>query len=213
MKIEIPKRRATGRSFGSPRHGTAWRHVALSPTRALGAPVLGCTAVGPKYARPKQAIPNAFKEAGPWKEAVPQDLLARGDWWEIFNDPALNDLELQAQKTNLGLQAAAARVQQAQAVAGISGSFLYPELNFNPSATRYAVSKTRPDQPSKQPGNVAYDINDFRLPLYASYAVDVWGKIRRLTEAAEGQGKANLAPNYPELSPLEATSTQTHCRI
>ncbi len=213
MKMEILKRRATDRSLGWPHHGTAWRNVALALTGVLGALVLGCTAVGPNYARPKQAIPNAFKESGPWKEAVPQDLLARGDWWEIFNDPALNDLELQAQKTNLGLQAAAARVQQAQAVAGISGSFLYPELNFNPSATRYAVSKTRPDQPSKQPGNVAYDINDFRVPLYASYEVDVWGKIRRLTEAADAQAKANLAAYYTVLLTLEGDIAQTYFLI
>ena len=213
MELGIRNRRASYRSLGWLRHGAAWRIVAIALTTVLGVLVLGCTAVGPNYARPKEAVPNTFKEAGPWKEAVPQDLLARGDWWEIFNDPALTDLELQAQKTNLGLQAAAARVQQAQAVAGISGSFLYPEMTFNPSATRYAVSKTRPDQPSKQPGNVAYAINDFRVPLYASYEVDVWGKIRRLTEAADAQAKANLAAYYTVLLTLEGDIAQTYFLI
>lgn len=211
--MEIFKHRTAGRSLSVPHHDITLRSVALALVAVLGALVLGCTAVGPNYARPRQVFPNTFKEAGPWKEAMPQDLLARGNWWEIFNDSALNDLELQAQKTNLGLRAAAARVQQAQAVAGISGSFLYPELNFNPGATRYAVSKTRPDQPSKQPGNVAYDINDFRVPLYASYEVDVWGKIRRLTEAADAQVKANLAAYYTVLLTLEGDIAQTYFLI
>ena len=131
----------------------------------VGTFLQGCIAVGPDYVRPKESVPEAFKEAGPWREAVPQDLVVRGDWWEIFEDDALNKLEMQARTTNLGLQAAAARVQQAQAIAGVSGSFLYPEVNLNPSATRYGVSKTRPDQPSKQPANVNYVINDFRVPL------------------------------------------------
>jgi len=78
-------------------------------------------------------------------------------------------------------------------------------LNFNPSAFRYAVSKTRPDQPSKQLGNVAYDINDFRYRSI-SYEVDVWGKIRRLTEAAGAQAKANLAAYYTVLLTLEGRS-------
>ncbi len=173
----------------------------------------GCTAVGPDYTRPKEPAPSGFREAGPWREAAPQDLLTRGAWWEIFNDPTLNELELQAQKTSLGLQAAAARVQQAQAVAGITGSFLYPEVNFNPLATRYAVSKTRPDQPSKQPGNVAYDINDFRIPLYASYEVDLWGKVRRLSEAANAQAQANVAVYYTVLLTLEGDVAQIYFLI
>jgi len=213
MQMETLQQRATDRSLRLLGDGATWRIVALAFITVVGALMPGCAAVGPNYARPKDAVPNTFKEAGPWKEAVPQDLLARGDWWEIFDDPALTDLELQARKTNLGLQAAAARVQQAQAVAGISGSFLYPELNFNPSAFRYAVSKTRPDQPSKQLGNVAYDINDFRVPLYASYEVDVWGKIRRLTEAAGAQAKANLAAYYTVLLTLEGDIAQTYFLI
>src|SRR5262245_6107108 len=179
---------------------------------ALVAVLSGCT-VGPNYQRPKEATPSAFKEAGPWREAAPKDLLSRGNWWELFDDTELNNLEAQAKKSNLGLQVAAARVQQAQAVAGITGSFLYPELNFNPSAARYAVSKTRPDQPSKQPGNVAYVINDFRVPLYASYEVDLWGRIRRLTEAADAQAQAVLAGYYTVLLTLEGDIAQAYFLI
>jgi multidrug efflux system outer membrane protein len=173
----------------------------------------GCSAVGPDYARPKDPVPAAFKELGPWREAAPQDLLARGSWWEIFNDPALSEIENRAKKANLGLQVAAARLQQAQAIAGISTSFLYPDVSLAPSAARFGVSKTRPDQPSKQAGNVAYVINDFRVPLYASYEVDVWGKVHRLVEAADAQAEATLAAYYTVLLTLEGDIAQTYFLI
>jgi multidrug efflux system outer membrane protein len=170
----------------------------------------GCITLGPNYTRPQEPLPDAFKEAGPWREAAPQELVARGNWWEIFNDPDLNELETQARKSNLALQAAAARVQQAQAIAGYAKSVLYPEVNFNPSATRSGISKTRPDQPSKQPANVAYDINDFRVPLYASYEVDLWGKLRRLNEAAAAQTQASVAAYYTVLLTLEGDIATTY---
>ncbi|HYK90788.1 MAG TPA: RND transporter, partial [Acidobacteriota bacterium] len=60
--------------------------------------------VGPKYARPSVETPSAYKEAGPvdpssadiWKTAKPADDAIRGKWWEIFNEPELNDLEEKA---------------------------------------------------------------------------------------------------------------------
>ena len=172
--------------------------------------LVACSAVGPDYARPKDPVPAAFTETGPWREAAPGDLIGRGDWWEIFNDPTLNDIEVQARKANLGLQVAAARLRQAQAIAGISDSLLYPEVNLAPSAARYGVSATRPDQPSKQPGNVAFVINDFRVPLYASYEIDVWGKMRRLSEAAGAQAKASQAAYYTVALTLEGDIAQTY---
>jgi outer membrane protein, multidrug efflux system len=189
------------------------RSTAAATLMACALLLSACSAIGPDYARPKDPVPATFIEAGPWKEAAPGDLIARGDWWEIFNDPVLSGLELQARKGNLGLQVAAARLRQAQAVAGISGSLLYPEVNFAPSAVRYGVSETRPDQPSKQPGNVAYAINDFRVPLYASYEVDIWGKVRRLSESADAQAKASQAAYYTVLLTLEGDIAQTYFLI
>jgi multidrug efflux system outer membrane protein len=193
----------------------SWGHQ-MAPawiSSAVAVLLMSACAMGPNYTKPKEVLPQAFKETGPWREAVPQDLISRGNWWETFNDADLNELETQAKKTNPGVQMAAARVQQAQAIAGYARSYLYPEINFNPSATRAGVSKTRPDQPSKQPANVAYDINDFRVPLYASYELDVWGKLRRLNEAATAQTEATVAAYYVVLLTLEGDIATTYFLI
>ncbi len=169
----------------------------------------GCT-VGPDYRRPQEPLPSAFKEAGPWKQAAPSDLIARGDWWTIFGDPVLDQLEADALHGNPRLQAAIARVEQARAVTGIAESYMYPYLSIEATAARYQASGNRPDQPSKLPGNVQYDSNVFRVPLYASYEIDVWGRARRLMESARNQAQAAVAAYQTVLLTLEGDIAQTY---
>jgi len=71
MQTETLEQRATDRSLRLLRHGAAWRIVALALITILGALMPGCAAVGPNYARPKDASEH-IKEAGPWKEACPR---------------------------------------------------------------------------------------------------------------------------------------------
>src|ERR1700733_7430245 len=80
----------------------------------------GCRTVGPNYNRPAAPTSPAFKEAPPagWKDAAPSDNIGKGNWWEIFGDPQLNDLETQAIAANQSLQAAEQRVLEARAAAG-----------------------------------------------------------------------------------------------
>jgi len=67
----------------------------------------GCT-VGPKYRRPAAEVPAAYKEVGDWKPAQPNEQNLGGNWWELFQDPQLNALELQVNVSNQNLKAAAA---------------------------------------------------------------------------------------------------------
>ena len=70
-------------------------------------------AVGPDYVRPPVAVSAQFKEAkgkaviAPkrkgWKLAQPREVINRGEWWQIFNDPTLNDLENKLNACNQGL--------------------------------------------------------------------------------------------------------------
>jgi multidrug efflux system outer membrane protein len=94
-----------------------------------------CT-VGPNYQRPKAEVPPAFKEAPPagWKEAQPREEIAKGDWWVVFGDPVLNDLEKQATAANQSLKAAVERVDQAGALARVTRAQLYPAVQVDPSA-------------------------------------------------------------------------------
>ncbi|SAL19303.1 multidrug efflux system lipoprotein [Caballeronia udeis] len=79
----------------------------------------GCS-LAPVYEKPDVNAPAAFKEtrvqssaadAGTWKTAQPSDHIARGQWWIIFDDATLNDLEQQALNANQDLKAAVARVK------------------------------------------------------------------------------------------------------
>ena len=67
---------------------------------ALALTMAGC-AVGPNYKRPDTVIPASYKEAPEgWKVAQPSDRVDRGNWWAIYNDPQLNDLETRLNASN-----------------------------------------------------------------------------------------------------------------
>src|ERR1700761_9676859 len=82
---------------------------------ALAAVLSGC-AVGPNYSRPTAPISATFKEADGWKQAQPSDILDRGQWWTVFNDPILNSLEAKVEVSNQNLIAAEAAYRQARAL-------------------------------------------------------------------------------------------------
>jgi DNA-binding transcriptional MerR regulator len=66
---------------------------------ALTALISACS-VGPDYVKPTAVVPEAFKESGPWKVAQSRDSESRGAWWQVFNDPRLNELEVQVAVSN-----------------------------------------------------------------------------------------------------------------
>src|SRR2546427_10464529 len=89
----------------------------------------GC-AVGPDYQRPPVEVPKN------WKEATPRDAESRARWWEIFDNPELNAMEARALVANQTLKGAVARDEEARSVARISRADFYPNLTFDPSASR-----------------------------------------------------------------------------
>lgn len=185
----------------------------LLVTLAVVMLVCGCMRAGTDYVRPKATLPSAYTDAAPWKEAAPSDESIRGKWWEIYGDPVLNRLEEQAAASSPRVQAAAARVQQARAVLGFNEAGRYPTLDFTPDASRYRVSGNRPDQPEKVPGNHEYTTNRYRLPLYASYEIDLWGKISRIEESASRRMEASVAAYYGVLLTLQSDLAQTYFQL
>ncbi len=173
----------------------------------------GCTAVGPDYRRPVTEVPAAFENAGPWKVAEPGDLLARGDWWTLFNDPVLDALQQKAKHASPTLAIYAARVDQAQAAAGIAGSARYPDVGVGATAGRYRAAEDRPDQPSKKPTNTDYESDYYRVPLVASYELDVWGRVRRLGEAARARADASVSEFQTVALTLESEIAATYFRL
>ena len=149
----------------------------------------GCE-VGPKYHPPVAQTPPAYKEAGDWKPAQPNDQNLGGTWWTMFQDPQLDALELQVNISNQNLKAAQAQYQQSRAVLRYSRADLYPTVTVGPSATRERISSNRPPPTSIFDG-ITY--NDYVLPFDFSYQVDVWGRVRRMVESSREQAQASAA--------------------
>ena len=149
----------------------------------------GCT-VGPNYRTPVVEIPNAYKEAGNWKPAQPNDQNLGGDWWTVFQDPQLDALELQVNVSNQNLKAAEAQYQEARAALRYTRADYYPTVTAGAAGSRTRVSNNAPPPGSKFDG-VTY--NDFVLPFDFSYQVDVWGRVRRTVEASRDQAQATYA--------------------
>jgi multidrug efflux system outer membrane protein len=168
---------------GARRRGTA---AALGGLLVLSA--AGC-AVGPKYRPPDVPGPPQFKERPPatgGDSGAPA--IAYADWWRVFNDPALDDLERQAVTANLDIRVAVARVDQAAAGARYAGSFLFPTVSLGAAASGNREAQNRPNTNGRA---AAY--NDFQLPLILSYEVDAWGRVRRSLESAHAVEQATEA--------------------
>jgi NodT family efflux transporter outer membrane factor (OMF) lipoprotein len=157
---------------------------------ALAALQLSGCAVGPNYHAPVIQAPPAYKEAGNWKPAEPNDQNLGGNWWTVFQDPQLNDLELQVNVSNQNLKAAEARYREARAALRYSRADYYPTVTAGPSATRTRTSANRPP-PSSTFNGITY--NDFVLPFDLSYQADVWGRVRRTVESYREQAQASAA--------------------
>ncbi|HXS67788.1 MAG TPA: efflux transporter outer membrane subunit, partial [Candidatus Polarisedimenticolia bacterium] len=135
------------------------------------------------------------------------DNVPKGNWWEVFDDSNLNELEAQALGSNQNLKAAVARVDQSRATARVARSEFLPSLNLDPGYTRQRYS------PNQNPsfGNVT--ANTFSMPLDLSYEVDLWGRVRRSFEGARADAQATLANYYGVLLTLQADVAENYFAI
>lgn len=133
---------------------------------ALGAALAGCT-VGPEYQRPPVAAPEQFRgETGPAEAAS----FADQAWWEIFDDEALEALIAEALQNGYDIRLAAWRVEEARAAAGLARSQRFPAVQAAAGWSRGRIAGVTED---------LYDVN-----LGVAWEIDLWGRIRRLNEAA-----------------------------
>lgn len=156
----------------------------MRPAAATAAAVLlslsGCS-LAPHYERPAMPTPpQAFKEAGDWKVAMPADTQPRGPWWRIFADSDLDELEAQVSGANQSLKAALARLQQARAQTRAARAGWFPTLNADASATR---ERTSLNVPTYTPGRPSTG-NLFTLGADLSYEIDLFGRVRNTVAGA-----------------------------
>jgi outer membrane protein, multidrug efflux system len=133
--------------------------------------------MGPNYHRPAVAVPPAFQY-----EPAQAAATANTDWWTQFNDSVLDQLIRDGLANNKNIKIAAANVEQASAVLTSTRSPLFPQLNYQGAAGRYRFSQ---NSTSALPGNLSNPTNAYQALAGASWEIDLWGRVRRLTESAQ----------------------------
>jgi NodT family efflux transporter outer membrane factor (OMF) lipoprotein len=161
----------------------------LAPLCLLCA-LCGC-AVGPDYRRPQTESAKTFKEIQGWKLAEPGEELPRGSWWNIYRDPVLDQLMAQIDVSNQTVKQAEAQYRAARA-AVLSARFAYfPTISAAGSATRSSGASSRFISVST-PRTSSIN-NTYNLSLDASWELDLWGRLRRISESAQASAGASAA--------------------
>ncbi|WP_297352627.1 efflux transporter outer membrane subunit [Paraburkholderia sp.] len=198
---------------------SGWGRAAAS---GLLLALLAACSVEPTYKRPDVDTSAAFKEAptiapqdaGTWKPAQPADDAHRGEWWQIFGDPKLNDLEEQAAAANQDLKAAAARVQESRASLQAARSDWFPKFDagFGPTReTASAASQFLPQSTGSETTTL------WRAQGTASYETDLFGRVGSNVNAIQADAQqsealfrsvqlalqADVAQNYFQLRELD----------
>jgi NodT family efflux transporter outer membrane factor (OMF) lipoprotein len=184
----------------------------------FGCLLTGCV-VGPKYHPPVTQAPAAFKETPPanpaegeWTVAQPQDAKLRGNWWEIFNDTELNDLEGQLNINNQNIKEFFENFMEARALIREARSQYFPTLTAGPAYSRSATSGnlTNSTNASNSLGRTS---TLFELPGDVSWAPDLWGKVRNTVREEQAAAQLSAADLENERLTEQATLAETFFEI
>lgn len=135
---------------------------------ALAVTLTACT-VGPNYQKPVVTVPETFYGT----ESATPESIADTQWFDVFSDPTLRSLVDEALRNGYDVRIAAARVEQARARYGIAGAARYPDVD-------YEVRTGYGRQSGETGAAIAANVG-------VLWEVDLWGRIRRLNEAARAQ--------------------------
>lgn len=163
----------------------------------------GCTTVGPDYAGPPEMALNDAawtQQSGEGLQPGYQDI---SRWWTVLDDPVLNALIEQAAAGTPNLRAALSRIDQAGAVYGIAASERYPAIDAAGSASRSESSEAETGLPSQTE-------NFSNIGTALSWELDLFGRIRRQTEAAEAEVEASVEDYRAVLVVLNAEIARTY---
>jgi len=140
--------------------------------------LFGCTQ-GPDYVRPAVESPENWRV----DYAAAADT-ANTRWWEQFNDPVLNQLIDTALRENKDVRIAAARVEEFAARVDIARSGFFPQVGYNGQASRNQASR---ENFGGVPRGIDRSYNNYGATLNAGWEIDLWGRIRRATEASRAE--------------------------
>ena len=175
-----------------------WFHDHRLAVVSLALVLLSGCMVGPNYTRPSVPMAPAFKEAPPasfkdddgWKVSQPSDAELKGNWWDLFGDPQLNELEAKVDGANQTLKMADANYRAARANIGYYRAAEAPTIGVAPGISAVRDSA---NQPYLSKTIVNNGEGNFTLPLELDYEIDLWGRIHRQVTAAREQAQVSAA--------------------
>lgn len=163
----------------------------------------GCT-VGPSYQRPPVETPEKFRGQAAVADRPSGDL----PWWRVFKDEALQGLIRQALTNNYDLRIAVARVDQARALEAQARAGYFPRVDYSAAAgAGRDVTTGNALSPSGTTGRA------FGGDVGASWDIDLWGRIRRLNEAARAQYFATDEARHEVMCAVVASAAQGYFQL
>lgn len=160
----------------------------------------GCT-LGPDYEKPSVAVPKDFLYS---ENSSAQTAELR--WWEQFQDPVLNGLIKEALENNKNVKIAAANIEQADAVLMQVRSPLFPQLGYSADAANQRTAESKIHLPNNP--KTAY-----QTVASASWELDLWGRMRRLSEAARADLLATQEARQGVILSLTAAVANTYIQL
>jgi NodT family efflux transporter outer membrane factor (OMF) lipoprotein len=190
-----------------------WLHTRIATIACIAVLLAGCS-FAPDYHVPETVTPAAFKEAGMWVKATPEDSLPKSAWWDIYNDATLDDLETRLEHDSPALDTALQRYDEARAYVAEAEAGMYPTLGTTWNPTWDRQSDNRPLRGAHEP-DIYYSNT---LGGSVNYELDLWGAVRNSVAAGKARAESaaalfaaarlsletDLANNYASLRGLDS---------
>jgi len=164
-----------------------------------------CT-VGPNYQRPQTVTLPEFKEVKGWAEAQPRDHEIPDNWWQLFKDPYLEGLAKQVSISNQSIAQAEAQFRSAQALVQSAEAAALPTVNVSGNTNRFKAA-------GGQNLVVSGVRNLFSGAFSAAWEPDLWGRVRRQTEASTSTAQASAATLQALKLSTQATLAQNYFQL
>jgi outer membrane protein, multidrug efflux system len=174
----------------------------IAPLMMLG---LGGCLLGPDYVRPKVDVPPSFRFE--YQDAAD---VANTAWWEQFQDPVLNELIATALAENRDVKVASARVDEFMGLLVSTRSALFPQASASFGAARDRVSK---GAAIAVPAGVGPVFNQFRADVSGAWDIDLFGQVRRETEAARANLRASEESRRATILTLVASVASSYIAL
>ncbi|MDE3016892.1 MAG: efflux transporter outer membrane subunit, partial [Pseudomonadota bacterium] len=194
------------------------RKIDCIASLAMTALLASCSLV-PAFKPPAVMPPASYKEQpagaevvamrGRWQAVHSLEKENRGQWWKIFDDPQLNDLEQQAEKANPSLQASAARVAESRDIARANVPSLLPDIGIGGNAVR-AQPAAAGLAAFGQPGKNLHPYTLYAAQGEADYEADLFGQVRANYKAFLHDADAMAAAYRSALLALQADVAQDY---